>query len=116
MKSGAVWFTSAFVLRNTIRLTFLAFGRYSPAANDLLRGWKSDSKALKLGLKAGKRRSGLPAAPRSVMHRLLHVPLNLRNRSFLHASLILNGSQEDEAGSTPYTPTINATPRSKLNI
>lgn len=123
VKFGAA-FAFSDVLRNTVLLIVRAFSsRY---------GWTTDAN---LGpwpfWKAGgtKRANFDPADPCATLHRLLHVPSNVRYERLKHSSIFLGGSQfaclnvfktnctelPELDWRTSYTPTIITTPRKKLN-
>ena len=110
------------VLRNTVLLIVLAFSsRY---------GWTTDANLGPWSFwKAGgtKRTNGEPADPCATLHRLLHVPSNVRYQRLKHASPC--GSQSawlsvsntscaellELDWCTSHTPTMITAPRRKLN-
>lgn len=112
------------VPRNTVLLIVLAFSSKNGATTDAILGpwpfWKA----------GGTKRTNLDSAEPCVMlHKLLHVPSNVRYMRFKHASLCLRGSQfpwlsvfktswaefaDEDTWRNSYAPTMSRTPRKKL--
>lgn len=113
------------VLRNTMLLIVLAFSSRNGSTTDAILGpcpfWKA----------GGTKRTNVDSAdPCVTLHKLLHVPSNVRYMRLKHASLCLSGSQfawlsvsktswpefaEEDTWCTSYALAINRNPRRKLN-